>query len=192
MNEVIYGSLLCFCLQIIFDLLYCYNLSLENFCECTFLIFFDLPHVPLSMCTVYSSIQLEKGVCHHFLKPLTIVRLGGSGFFAIQSPDASGGTGGRTGYILYFKKLQYELQQRKQWYPNRWIAHMSLLSAQRGLAIVKARQYLLSFQKQSEPGVGSGDDCCVVLVASKHMLEQRETLDLGLINIGISRFERIC
>ena len=61
---------------------------------------FDLPHVPLSMCTVYSSIQLEKGVCHHFLKPLTIVRLGGSGFFAIQSPDASGGTGGRTGYIL--------------------------------------------------------------------------------------------
>ena len=40
MNEVIYGSLLCFCLRIIFDLLYCYNLSLENFCECTFLIFF--------------------------------------------------------------------------------------------------------------------------------------------------------
>ena len=40
MNEVIYGSLSCFCLRIIFDLLYCYNLSLENFCECTFLIFF--------------------------------------------------------------------------------------------------------------------------------------------------------
>ena len=40
MNEVIYGSLLCLCLRIIFDLLYCYNLSLDNFCECTFLIFF--------------------------------------------------------------------------------------------------------------------------------------------------------
>ena len=40
MNAVLYGIFLCFCLRIIFDLLYCYNLSLDNFCECTFFIFF--------------------------------------------------------------------------------------------------------------------------------------------------------
>ena len=43
----IIGSLLCFCLRIIFDMLYCYNLSLENFCECSFLIFFPWPPAKL-------------------------------------------------------------------------------------------------------------------------------------------------
>lgn len=57
---------------------------------------------------------------------------------------------------------------------------MSLLSAQRGLAIVKARQYLLSFQKQSEPGVGSGDDCCVVLVASKPYVGTKRNFRFGI------------
>ena len=37
------NSLFCFFLWIIFDLLYCYNVSLENFCEYTFLIFFTSP-----------------------------------------------------------------------------------------------------------------------------------------------------
>ena len=73
MNEVICGSLF-FCLWIIYEFLYCYNLSLENFFEVTFLTFFRWPTEIIS--SLFG------------LKPLRIIRGGDGSTIAWPIPGA--------------------------------------------------------------------------------------------------------